>query len=143
LQQSNPSEYAQVTKQIAANVRAAAQADTASGNAAGAAELIQLATDFTTASTSGQLPNVQDLAAAVGVGHHHHHHGHSGSSDAASSSSSSTSSTSTNTSGQAASQALQQLLAAFQYGGTQSTSQDPLAIIMNTLSSAGVNANNS
>ncbi len=137
LQQSDPSKYAQVTQQISTNLEKAAQADTASGNTAGAAQLTQLAKDFTTASTSGQLPDVQDLASAIGKGGHHHGgHGHSADSD----SSSTASSTSTST--DATTQALQQLLAAFQSTGTQSSSQNPLAIIMNTLSSAGVTSNN-
>lgn len=68
LQQSNPSEYAQVTKQIASSLETAAQTDTASGDTTGAAQLSHLAADFTNASTSGQLPNIQDLASAVSGG---------------------------------------------------------------------------
>jgi hypothetical protein len=128
LQQSNPSEYKQVTQQIATNLQNAAKTATADGNSTQATQLNQLATDFTNASQSGQLPNVQDLAQAVGGGHHHHHHGHAAaSSDSDSSSSSSTS------------QTLSQQLAAFQANSTPNASLDPMAIITNTLSSAGIN----
>jgi hypothetical protein len=71
LQQSNPAQYAQATSQIAANLQTAAQTAQSQGNTGAANSLNQLATDFTNASTSGQLPNFQDLARAVG-GHHHH-----------------------------------------------------------------------
>ncbi len=131
LQQSDPSKYAQVTQQISSNLQAAAQADTASGNTAGAAQLTTLAKDFNTASTSGQLPNIQDLAAAIGDGAHHHH-GHGGGSSDSSSDSNAASSTAN-----AVSQALQQLLSAVQNNAAQSSSQNPLAIIANTLSNAG------
>ena len=107
LQQSNPTEYKQVTQQIATNLTSAAQTAQTDGNTTVANQLTQLAGDFTNASTSGQLPNIQDLAQAVGGGgggHHHHHH--------QAESSSSTPST--------------------------STSQNPLSIIANALSSAGV-----
>lgn len=111
LQQSNPTEYKQVTQQIATNLTSAAQTAQTDGNTTAANQLTQLASDFTNASTSGQLPNIQDLAQAVGGGgggHHHHHH--------QAESSSSTSSTSS----------------------SSSTSQNPLSIIANTLSSAGI-----
>jgi hypothetical protein len=73
LQQSSPAQYSQVTSQIASNLQTAASTATANGNTAQAAQLTQLSKDFQTASTSGQLPNVEDLSKAVG--HHHHHHG--------------------------------------------------------------------
>jgi len=57
LQQSDPAKYQQVTQQIATNLQAAAQTDLANGNLAGANQLNQLATDFTNASTNGQLPS--------------------------------------------------------------------------------------
>jgi hypothetical protein len=80
LQQSNPTEYKQVTQQIATNLQNAAQTATSDGNTSAANQLTQLATDFTTASQSGQLPNISDLAQAIGGGGHHHHHGHHASS---------------------------------------------------------------
>jgi hypothetical protein len=133
LQQSNPTQYQQVTQQIAANLQSASQTAQADGNTTLATQLNQIGTDFSNASQSGQLPNVQDLAQAVG-GHHHHHHAHAASSDS-DSSTSSTSSTS--------SQSLSQLLAAFQASafqsaGTTSDSLNPTSIISNTLSSAGI-----
>jgi hypothetical protein len=75
LQQSSPSQYQQVTQQISNSLQKAAQSATASGNTGLATELTQLSTDFRNASTSGQSPNLQDLAKAIGSGHHHHHHG--------------------------------------------------------------------
>jgi len=133
LQQSNPTEYKQVTQQIATNLQAAAKTAQADGNSTAANQLNQLATDFTSASESGPLPNVQDLAQAIG-GHHHHHHFHPASSDADSSSSNTSSTSNT-------SQTLSQLLAAFQANSTPNEATNPMAIIMNTLSSAGINVN--
>lgn len=129
LEQSNPSEYQQVTAQIATNLQSAAQTAQADGNSTAASQLSQLATDFTNSSQSGQLPNMQDLAQAMGAGHHHHHAG-------AASSESDSSSSSVSSSGSGTS--LSQLLAAFQTGGSQSESVNPISIIMNTLSSAGL-----
>ena len=127
LQQSNPTEYKQVTQQIATNLQNAAKAATADGNSTQATQLNQLATDFTSASQSGQLPNMQDLAQAIGGGHHHHHHSHAAASDADSSSSNSSTSQ------------LSQLLAAFQANSTPNEATNPMSIIMNTLSSSGIN----
>jgi len=132
LQQSNPAKFAQVTAQIGANLQTAAQAATASGNTAAASQLTQLATDFTNASKTGQLPSAQDLATAMRGGHHHHHAGSSAGSAASPASSSSSNSSS------AASQVLSQLLSAFQSNRAQSASTDPMSIIMSTLASAGV-----
>jgi hypothetical protein len=134
LQQSNPTEYKQVAQQIATNLQTAAQTATADGNSTQATQLNQLASDFTSASQSGQLPNVQDLAQAIGGGHHHHHHAHGAASDADSSSSTSSSSTSSSSTSQ-----LSQMLAAFQANGTQNDALNPLSIITSTLSSAGIN----
>jgi hypothetical protein len=139
LQQSNPTEYAQVTSQISTNLQSAAQTATSDGNTAAAAQLTQLSNDFKTASTSGQLPNIQDLAQAIGGGGHHHHHYASASSD-----SDSTSNSSSDTSSSSSSQTLSQLLSALQTNGSsQSSSLNPLSIILNTLSSAGIGGSNS
>jgi hypothetical protein len=119
LQQSDPTKYQQVTQQIATNLQTAAQIAQSEGNTTAANQLNQLATDFTNASTSGQLPNIQDMAQAMG-GHHHHHHHHS----SGTSSSSSSSSTA------------DQLLAAFQTSESQNDSLDATSIILNTLSSS-------
>jgi hypothetical protein len=133
LQQSNPTQYAQVTGQIATNLQNAAQTAQSQGNTTAATALNQLATDFTNASKSGQIPNVQDLAQAIG-GHHHHHHAAGSDSDSSSSSSAATSSASpTNP--------LSQLLAALQSNGSQpgaTSSFNPLSIITSTLQSAGI-----
>jgi hypothetical protein len=134
LQQSNPAEYQQVTQQIATNLKTAAQTATADGNSTQASQLNQLATDFSTASQSGQLPNVQDLAQAIGGGHHHHH-GHAASSNADNSSSTNSASTSSTDS----TNSISQLLAAFQANTAQNEATNPMAIIMNALSGAGIN----
>jgi len=147
LQQSNPTQYAQVTKQISTNLQTAAQTAQSEGNTTAASQLNQLATDFKTASTTGQLPNVQDLAQAMSAqgqgsvsGHHHHHH-HSA---PASSDSSGDSSASSSTSGSSTSSSLlSQLLAAYQGSANQSDALNPESIIMNTLASAGIKTGNS
>ena len=79
-----------------------------------------MAADFTSASSSGQLPSIQDLAKALG-GHHHHHHSHSASGDSASNSN--------------PSRPLSQLLSGI---GTQNDPLNPMTIIQNTLSNAGL-----
>ncbi len=139
LQQTDPAKYIQVTQQIATNLSAAAQTATTNGNTSAANQLNQLATDFTNASQTGQLPNVQDLAEAMASdssgGHHHHHHSSSGSSDSTSTSTSSSTATST-----AANSALNSLLQAFKAYENQSASLNPYQIISSTLSSAGVTA---
>lgn len=144
LQQSNPTEYKQVTEQIATNLQNAAKTATTDGNSTAASQLTQLATDFTNASQSGQLPNVSDLAQAIGGGHHHHHGHHASSvsstdSDSSSSSSSPTSTSSTSSSN--SSSPLDQLLAAFQSNATQNESLNPMSVITNTLASAGISVN--
>jgi len=127
LQQSNPSEYATVTKQIATNLTTAAQTDTADGNTAGASQLTQLATDFTTASTSGDLPNISDLAQAIGGGAQ-------GPPPPPESSAGSSSSVF---------QQLEQLLASLQANGNSSTSLNPQSIILQTLTNAGISSSSS
>lgn len=144
LQQSDPTKYQQVTQQIAGNLQSAAATAQSDGNTAAATQLTQLASDFTDASKSGQLPNVQDLAKAVGGGHHHHHHAHAASADSdANSSTSGTSGTSGSSSTDSAAETLSQLLSAYQSNGTQNDSLNPMSIILNTLSSAGITTSNS
>jgi hypothetical protein len=138
LQQTDPAKYQQVTAQIATNLQSAAQTAQSDGNTTAANQLNQLATDFTNASKSGQLPNVQDLAQAIGGGHHHHHHAHAASADSDASSSTDTTAASNTT----ASQMLSQLLAAFQASETQSSALDPMSIITNTLTQAGITGSN-
>jgi hypothetical protein len=65
LQQSNPSEYQQVTQQIAGNPQSGAQTAQADGDSTAASQFSQLSSDFSNASQSGQLPNMQDLAQAM------------------------------------------------------------------------------
>jgi alanyl-tRNA synthetase len=126
LQQSDPAKYKQVTAQISTNLQNAAQTAQSNGNTTAANELNQLATDFTSAASSGQLPNIQDLAKAIGGGGggHRHHVQASGDADGDASSTS---------------QSIQQLLAAFQASGSQSgNSLSPLSIILNTLKTSGI-----
>jgi hypothetical protein len=152
LQQTDPTKYAQVTKDIAANLQTAAQTAQSKGDTTAANQLTKLAADFTSASQTGQLPNLQDLANALrggGGGHHHAHADNDSDAGASAASSGSTASTGTTTS-----QALNQLLSALQTlasqnsQGTQSqsaqgSSQDPAAIILKTLSDAGVSVSTS
>jgi hypothetical protein len=121
LQQSNPTEYAQLTQQIATGLQTAAQTAQSQGNTSAAKELSQLATDFTNASTSGQLPNIQDLAQALG-GHHHHGDGDSDSTSSG--------------------QQLHQLLASLETNSQTNQSLNPQSIILQTLSNAGINIPN-
>ena len=138
LEQSDPTKYQQVTQQIAANLQSAAQTAQSDGNSKAAAELTQLAKDFTAAAKTGQLPSVQDLAKAIG-GHHHH----SKSMQADSDGDGSAQSASAANSSSSASQTQSQILSAFQTNGSQSDGTNPLSIILNTLSSAGLNVSNS
>jgi hypothetical protein len=126
LQQSNPAQYQQVTQQIATNLQSASQNAQTAGNSTAATQLSQLASDFTSAATTGQLPNLQDLAKAIGGGHYGHSSGASGSSSASAASST------------GASQALSQFLASLQFSGTSSNSLNAATIIQNTLTSAGI-----
>jgi len=138
LQQLNPTEYQQVTSQIATNLQSAAQTATTDGNTSLASQLNQLATDFSSASQNNTLPNVQDLAQATGGGHGHHHHHHMGSTSGSSTTDSTTSGASSSNS---TSSELSQLLSAFMVNSTsssQSSSLDPFSIITNTLSNAGI-----
>jgi len=143
LQQSDPTKYAQVTGQIATNLQNAAQTAQADGNSTAANELNQLAADFTSASQSGQLPNIQDLAQATGGHHHHHHHSQDASTDSNSTSSTGSTSADAWSSSSSQSLSLSQFLSSFQGAGSQSASLDPATIILNTLSSAGISSSNS
>jgi len=134
LQQSDPTKYQQVTQQIAADLQKAAETAQADGNTTAANQLNQLATDFANASTSGELPDILDLALAIG-GHRHHHRLDSASADSDSESGASSSSISASST---TSQLLDQLLAALQTSGTQDGSLDPMAIILNALANSGI-----
>jgi hypothetical protein len=121
-QQSNPAQYQKVAQQIATNLQSAAQTAQAAGNQTAANQLKQLATDFSDSSQSGQVPSIQNLAQGI-FGQHHQHH-----SQAAASGSG----------GNSGNQALSQLLSAIPSTGTPTGSLNPLTIIDNTLSSAGI-----
>jgi len=145
LQQTDPTKYQQVTAQIATNLQDAAQTAQASGNTSAASQLSQLSTDFSTASKTGQLPNIQDLAQAIGGTHHGHHHGHhshaaDNDGDSSSSASSSTSTTASTTGTTASGTSTTTGSSASQ---ASSQSFDPAAIILNTLTSAGVTGSTS
>jgi len=130
IQQSDPTKYAQVTQQIAANLQSAAQTAQAEGNSTAANQLNQLATDFSNASKSGQLPNIQGLAQAMG-GHHHHHHAHHASTDSDS-----------NPATSSASQMQSQHVPPLQSNGTGKAVLNPMTIVIDTLSKAGFDASN-
>jgi hypothetical protein len=66
LQQSDPTQYKSLMSQISTNLQKAADDASANGNSDAAKVLSQLSTDFSAASQSGELPNIQDLATAVG-----------------------------------------------------------------------------
>jgi hypothetical protein len=148
LEQSDPSKYAQVTGDIAKNLTAAAQTAQQQGNSTLSSQLTQLASDFTKASTTGQLPDIQDLAQALGGSqpqHHHHSQAVTSDSDAdagtgsnSSTASTATGATSASTGANSAVQLLNQLLSAFQTNASQSDSLNPMNIILSTLSNAGV-----
>jgi len=143
LQQSDPSKYKDVMQKIATNLEDASKTASANGNTTLATKLDTLATDFTNASQSGDLPNIQDLAKAVTGGMHHNlgpAHSHA-SSDSCAGSTTSTSSSSTDSS-TSAQDMLRALLASLESAQTQTDALNPMNIIMNTLSDAGVNASN-
>ena len=122
IQQSDPQQYQQVTQQISTNLQSAAQTAQTDGNSKASSQLTQLATDFTNASQSGQLPNIQDLAQAVG-GNQHHFHGLSDGSD-----------------NPGPGQSLSQLLSSLRANGPEDNSLNPATIILNTLSNAAPGA---
>ena len=133
LQQTNPTEYVQVTSQIAASLQTAAKTATAEGNSPAATQLNQLATDFTNASKSGQPLPVQSVAKAIGGGRGHHHH-HGGSSSSSSSVTSPTDPTSTSST----TSPLNQFLASLDSTSSQNQALNPISIIANTMSNAGI-----
>jgi hypothetical protein len=141
LQQSNPTEYQQVTQQIATNLTSAAATAQADGNTTAATQLNQLATDFANSSQGGQLPNIQDLALAVGGHHHEHHHHAPGAASESDTNSSANSSLTSTTNSANTSQITSQLQSAIQANGAPSDALNPVSIILNTLSQAGVDVN--
>jgi hypothetical protein len=172
VQQQNPAEYQQLTQQIATNLQSAAQTAQTDGNSPQANQLSQLATDFTNASGTGQLPNLQDLAQAVGgtQGQTGEANGFqtfnesitiaSVSFSSAASTTAATAGTAGNATGATASTAnssstnsstasgplseLKQLLESLlqSFNQNQGQSLNPLSIIQNALSNAGINYSN-
>jgi hypothetical protein len=65
LEQSSPTQYAQVSQQISTNLSAAASTAQTRGNSKLATQLNTLSKDFSTASQTGQLPNVTDLESVM------------------------------------------------------------------------------
>ncbi len=65
MEQSNPSEYAQVSQQISTNLAAASSTAQAHGVSSMASQLSTLSKDFATAAKTGQLPNVGDIERAM------------------------------------------------------------------------------
>jgi hypothetical protein len=136
LQESDPTKYQEVTQAIADKLNEAASTAESNGDTKAAEQLSQLAENFSSASSSGELPDIDSLADAIG-----RPQGPppppppppSGSDDA--SSTDSTSSTD-----ETAVELLQQLLAAFQSGATQNNALDPMSIIGGVLEEAGVEA---
>jgi hypothetical protein len=61
MEQSNPTQYAKVSQQISTNLSAASSTALQRGNTALASKLTTLSQDFSTASQTGQLPNIGDL----------------------------------------------------------------------------------
>jgi hypothetical protein len=133
LQKSNPTEYQQVTAQIATNFQAAAKTATADGNTTAAKQLTQLAATFSSASTDAQPLNMQTVAKAMGKGHHHHGGGGHARESSASSSSSSTAASST-------ASPVSQFLASLQSSSSQNDELNPTSIIATALANAGFNS---
>jgi len=132
LQQARPAQYAQVTRQISTNLQNAAQSAQSEGNPAGASQLSQLAREFSSASSSGQLPGLQELIHGVGRGHLHH-------AEAAGTVSNHTSGFTSGSSGAQGSSGNYPLGDWSNFAPSGSTSGlDPMAIINNTLSGNGI-----
>jgi hypothetical protein len=141
LQQSDPTKYQQVTQQIATSLQGAAQTAESNGHPIAAAHVNQLADVFTSASQSGQLPNLQDLAQAVGISHPYllHHHRGSDTVPTNSDATSSAGGSSSSASGSCMSPTASESLSAFQTDvEPQSDALVPMDVILNTMSNAGI-----
>jgi hypothetical protein len=68
IEQANPNQYAKVSQQISTNLATAASSAQVRGNSSLALQLTTLSKDFATASKTGQLPSVADLANAMHAG---------------------------------------------------------------------------
>jgi len=136
LAQANPSHYQQVTQQISANLQSAAQTATTNGDSSLAGELTKLSGDFSTASSSGQLPNIQDLAQAIGGGSHHFHHHQAEAPAGDATTNSGSAGTTTASSGSVNS--LFQALSSSSSNALAISSLSPLNVIDSTLTAAGI-----
>jgi hypothetical protein len=108
LQQSSPGRFQEVTRQIAADLKTAAQSAQTAGNTPAAYRLSQLAADFGSASASGQFPNLENLAQPA------------------------------DSAVNGAAQTFTQFLAAAQSGGPGNSSLNAATIIQNALTNAGI-----
>jgi hypothetical protein len=142
LQKTDPAKYQVVTQQIATNLQTSGKDAAADGNPIIADAFNKLSSDFSTASSTGQLPTFPDLAklASSHPGTHHRIHATPASPttpvDSDSSSRTDSTSTTPSTSAGSASQATNQLLASLQ--ANQPNSLDPTNVILSTLDSAGI-----
>ena len=140
LQQSDPAKYQVVTGQIATNLKTSGQDAAADGYPIVADVFNKLSTDFSTASSTGQLPTFPDLAKLAHPHPGHRVHGTPASPttpiDSDSGSTSDPASTTPSTSADSASPATNQLLASLQ--ANQTNSSNPTNVILSTLDSAGI-----
>jgi len=72
MQQQNPAQFKQVTQSIATRLQSAAQAAAKAGSTSNANALTKLASDFQSASQTGQMPSAEQLQTdASGLAHQH------------------------------------------------------------------------
>ena len=121
LQQSDPAKYKDVAQKIATNLQSAGQTAESNGDSASANLFNQLAGGFASASKTGDLPNIRDLAQAI-KGHHRPHHRPDLSADRA----------------QPPQNDPRDLLAAFKNNYDTPDAANPLAVIQQTLYDAGI-----
>ena len=75
IQQQDPTQFQQIISQITTQLQTAAKNAANGGDTSRADQLNQLASQFQSAASNGQLPSVQTLQQAGLAGHHGHHHG--------------------------------------------------------------------
>lgn len=75
IQQQDPAKFQQIISQITTQLQTAAKNAANGGDTSRADQLNQLASQFQSAASNGQLPSVQTLQQAGLGGHHGHHHG--------------------------------------------------------------------
>ena len=116
---------------------AAAQTATSEGNTTAAAPTHPARQRLQHRLDERPTPQRTGFGAGGRRGHHHHHHAHAVSNDS-DASSSANASTAGSASSAGASQMLSQLLAVFQANESQTDALDPMSIINNTLTQAGI-----